>query len=523
MVEQNSIRQELQKFQEIQSDLETLERYIEEFSAFLPLPVCIVNPLGKITDVNKAFEKLTEYRSIEIVGEPLVKNFLEKEKLEEIFKKVIKDESIRDKELILITKKGKEIPVSISISKRKDKEEDFIGYFVGITNIAEFKELQEKLEEKVKERTKELEESKIALMNTLEDVEGAKKEAEGEKEKTLAVITNLTDGLLVFDKKDNLVLINPQAKVFLGVKKQDIIEKSILELKTIPVFRFLITIFGEEIKKVSRQELSLKSNLILEVSTVPIITGEEEIGTLVILHDVTREKAIEKMKTEFVSLAAHQLRTPLSIIKWSLGMLSAGQFGKITKKQKEFTERAYKNNQRLISIVNNLLDITRIEEGRYISKQTLANIEKIIESIINSSREEIEKKKIKLEFKKSAIEMPKLILDEEKIKIAVQNFLDNAIKYSSIGNKIIISLRVSKKDIEFEIQDSGIGIPQEQKDRVFTKFFRGSNAAAIETTGSGLGLFVAKNIIEAHGGKVWFKSKKNKGSTFYFNLPLKKG
>jgi len=392
----------------------------------------------------------------------------------------------------------------------------------------EFKELETKTKELKESRValinmlEDVDESKRALINILEDVETARAKAEEEKEKTLTVITNFTDGLLVFDRENKLSLINPQAEDFFDIKGRDVINRSVLELNTFPTIAPLAKLVGEEIKGVFRKELSIKENLTLEVSTVPMISGEEKLGILVILHDITREKIVERMKTEFVSIAAHQLRTPLSAIKWTLRMLLDGDFGEITKEQKDFISKSYKSNEEMITLINDLLDVTRIEEGRYIYKPILTEFEPIVQFVVNSYKEEIEKKKIKFEFKKPEKKLPQLILDVEKMRLALTNLVENAIRYNLLGGEVIISLKLGKKEIELSVKDTGVGIPKDQQERVFTKFFRGVNVLRMETEGSGLGLFIAKNIIEAHGGKIWFESEEGKGTTFFISLPVEK-
>ncbi len=362
-----------------------------------------------------------------------------------------------------------------------------------------------------------MEESRTALLNILEDVEEERFRVEEEKNKTLSIINNLADGLLVFDAENNLVLINPQAAIFLELGGEKFVGKSTSELSEFSSsFRSLINIFGE---KIFRKEISLKENLTLELSTVPIPVGKKKIGSIVILHDITREKIVERMKTEFVSLAAHQLRTPLSATKWTLRMLLDGDLGPITEEQKDFIGKTYQSNERIIELINDLLNVARIEEGRYLYNPIPAVLEKIIQSALDSSQGEIERKKIHLEFKKPKKKLPKVMLDIEKIELAIKNLLDNAIAYTQPGGRITIFLDYNKKKIKFSIQDSGIGISKEQQKRIFSKFFRGTNAIRAETDGTGLGLFIVKNIIESHGGEVWFESEENKGTTFHFTLP----
>jgi PAS domain S-box-containing protein len=398
------------------------------------------------------------------------------------------------------------------------------------SKVKELEEIRVGLEEKIEERTKELqgklkelEDSRKALMNILEDVEESRGRAEDEKEKTLLVINNFADGLIVFDKNNNLDLINPQAEKSLDIKKRDIIGRSLSELKTFPTIEPVADLLNKETGEIFRKEIKIESrgDLVLEVSTVPILTDDIKTGTMLILHDVSREKMVEKMKTEFVSLAAHQLRTPLSAIKWTLRMLLDGDLGKITDEQGELVSKCYQSNERMIGLINDLLDITRIEEGRYIYGMVMSNMEDIIQFVINTYKEGAERKNIKINFKKSEDNIPKVNIDVEKMKLAIQNLIDNAVKYTPSGGVVTVSLKRGKKEVDVEVRDTGMGIPEDQSQRVFSKFFRGANAVRVDTEGSGLGLFLAKNIIEAHGGKIWFESGEGVGTTFYFNIPLK--
>ena len=391
--------------------------------------------------------------------------------------------------------------------------------------IEELEEIKSGLEEKIKERTKEteekaedLEKSRKALLNILEDVEGARAEAVQERDKTLAIITNFTDGLITFNREGVITMINPQAEKMFKAEESELKGKNIKSLENPLLFPAIDLILKKgELQRVAREEFSPRKGMTFEVTTVPL--KEEAIGFLAIFHDVSREKLIEEMKTEFVSLAAHQLRTPLSAIKWTLKMLLAGDLGKITDEQREFIKKTYVSNERMISLINDLLNITRIEEGKYIFKLIPCDIEKMVDGLINIHQEEIEKKEIKLEFKSLKEKLPKVMVDTEKISLVIENLLENAITYTKPKGKIIISLSKKEKKVEFSIKDNGIGIPENQKERIFTKFFRAANVVRMDTQGTGLGLFIAKNIIEAHKGRIWFESEEGKGTTFYFTLP----
>jgi PAS domain S-box-containing protein len=521
-------------FARAQEDLNDLERYIEEFTTFLPLAVCALNPLNIILSVNKAFCDLTGYEEIEVIGERIEKLFKKEKTLGSLFRgKLDKESAGFSQKMILFTKDDREIPVNMSLSPRKDEEGNFLGYFISLSDITEFEKLRTNLEEEVKKRTKDLEkrteelrESRVALMNVLEDVEKARKQTEEEKNKTMAIITNFSDGLLLFDFQKRLSLINSQAKKYFGIESDEIIGKGISDLAKKSVLKPVIEIIkedkGSKIKKIYREELKLKENLFFEISTIPLKEGKENIGNLVILHDVSREKVVEKLKTEFVSLAAHQLRTPLSAIKWTLRMLLDGDLGKVNPDQKEYIEKTYKSNERMITLINDLLNVTRIEEGRYLYKQNLTEVQPLVEFIISSLKEKADKENVKIKFKKPKQKLPKIKVDIEKVRMAIYNIVNNAVSYTLSGGKVDVVLLKEKGNMKIEVKDSGIGIPEDQQKRVFSKFFRADNAVRENTTGTGLGLYITKNIIEAHDGKIWFESESGKGTTFYITIPFAK-
>lgn len=233
-----------------------------------------------------------------------------------------------------------------------------------------------------------------------------------------------------------------------------------------------------------------------------------------------REAAVSRMKSEFISIVAHQLRTPLSGLKWTFDMVEDGSLGRFTKKQKEHFANCDKANEKMIDTINDLLDLTKIEEGRFLFNYSDTRIGDLIQESIGSLKMDLERKDLSITFRKDE-NIPTLAIDAEKVSIVVKNLLENAIKYSRRGGKIEVSLSLSKKGVVFAVKDFGIGIPKEQQDRIFEKFFRAENAASNEPNGSGLGLYISSNIIKKHGGEMWFESEEEKGTTFYFSLPLK--
>lgn len=338
----------------------------------------------------------------------------------------------------------------------------------------------------------------------------------------ITIINNIKDGLLVFDSRGNVVLVNPMVEKLFNVKSSDILGKRINNFITFPKIKYLFYLLGEGIKEVEKKELKIKDDLVLEVTVIPVEINDNNLSKMVIIHDITKEKMADRMKTEFVSVAAHQLRTPLSAIKWIFERLINDKSLNLKEGQKKIIKEGLDSTNRVISIVNDLLDIVRIEEGREVYKLIPYNLEKVAQSVIETYREIIKKKNIKFEYNVLNRKLPKVKIDPQKIYLVIQNLLDNAIRYSPPGGIVSINIMSDGKDVKFSISDTGIGIPKKEKDSIFKKFFRGSNATKAHTEGNGIGLYIAKNIIEAHGGKIWFDSEENKGTTFYFTLPIKK-
>ncbi|MCX6759902.1 MAG: HAMP domain-containing sensor histidine kinase, partial [Candidatus Nealsonbacteria bacterium] len=259
----------------------------------------------------------------------------------------------------------------------------------------------------------------------------------------------------------------------------------------------------------------------LEVLSSPLMAEGRKMGTMVVLRNITEKESIERVKSDFITIAAHKLRTPSSAIKWLSQGLIDGDSGELSKEQKEAMEKISFANQRIIDLVNNLLNSVEMEGGKYLSRPALFDIEEIILSVANDLREAAEKNNISIKMEKTEDKLPKIMIDKEKIKIAISDLLDNALKYNNSGGKVNIYLTKKDEDIIVAIKDTGIGMPKKEQDQIFLKFFRGEKAPKIDTEGKGLGLFIAKNIIEENGGSVWFESEEGKGSTFFFSLPVK--
>jgi signal transduction histidine kinase len=230
---------------------------------------------------------------------------------------------------------------------------------------------------------------------------------------------------------------------------------------------------------------------------------------------------IDRAKTEFLSMASHQLRTPLGIIKGYLSMMLEGDYGEIPKEAKEKLKNAYVSNDRLVKLVNDLLDITRLEMGRIELKLERASIEEIISGVVEEMKEAAEKKGLYLKFEKPKFPLPEMMLDKEKIRQVILNLVDNGIKYTQKGG-VEIKLKIENSKLKIEIADTGVGLSKEEIKNLFEIMARGRAGLQYWMQGVGLGLYTARKFVEMHGGKIWAKSPgKDKGSTFYIELPIK--
>ena len=258
------------------------------------------------------------------------------------------------------------------------------------------------------------------------------------------------------------------------------------------------------------------------------IKANDEIGDLAknfdemagtIAGSIEKIKEEERMKSEFVTITAHQLRTPLTGLKWSLDLISSGGTGTLSTDQKQVVDKASTATNHMVDLVNNLLNITQIEEGGFpvtLKKQSIVPVFTNIKDTFQSASDQ---NGVTLKMDDIPA-LPPLDIDSEKVEMALENIIDNSIKYSRPGGVVEVKVVPNERGILISIQDSGIGISPSEAERIFTKFFRSDRALHHHTDGTGIGLYVAKNIIEQHKGKVWFESKVDQGTTFYVSLPL---
>jgi signal transduction histidine kinase len=233
-------------------------------------------------------------------------------------------------------------------------------------------------------------------------------------------------------------------------------------------------------------------------------------------------KSMNAVKSDLISISAHQLRTSLSALKWILKMFIDQDLGHLTTEQSGFIKKAFDSNERMIALVNDLLTLNHSEDTTIAFNFQKVDILKLIEQTLFEFSGEVHKKGLELIFLKPEESIPEINCDTEMIRVVLQNLVENGLKYSTEGHKVLLSLKYNKDEnsIRISIHDNGIGINQEDQNSIFNKFFRAKNAVDKDYIGSGLGLFTTKNIVERHNGKIWFESTPSHGTTFFVTLPI---
>lgn len=256
-----------------------------------------------------------------------------------------------------------------------------------------------------------------------------------------------------------------------------------------------------------------------------LMIDQQGAAKLLIRRDLALSRANEQLqaldlaKSEFISIVAHQLRTPLSAIKWILHMLVHNEFTN-DGEALEFTQKAAQSTNRMIQLVNDLLEVDHIQSGKDQFIFKLMDPCALISAIASELQTIASRRKVNLSLDLSGC--VEIKADATKLRELFQNLIENALKYTPEGGNVKISANTFEGNLRISVKDSGIGIPEDQKYHIFSKFFRAANAMKIETVGSGLGLFIAKEVADRHGGKIWFESKMGEGTTFFVELPLPK-
>ncbi len=388
----------------------------------------------------------------------------------------------------------------------------------------------ENLKTELMEKNIDLEQQRKALTNLLEDVQSEKEivATQAESLQKFETASEQSNEMIVFTDADGIVeWANKSAEVVTGftVKESIGLKAGLLWGKLMPLewyknlwdtIKIDKKIFIDEVQNHRKNGEKFWSSIVV----YPLLNEKGEVTSLVSTQrDVTHEKQVDQMKTEFISLASHQLRTPLSAMKWFIEMLLAGDMGKLSDDQLKAVENIDQSNERMITLVNGLLNISRIESGRIIVEPVLTDITNLTNNILSELKQKIDEKKLEVTFNHQE-SIGDILLDQSLVRQVILNLLTNSIKYTNNKGNIAILITKENNNLKFSVTDNGLGIPKLEQTKVFQRFFRASNVQRQETDGTGLGLYLAKTIINSSGGEIGFTSTEGKESNFWFTIPL---
>jgi len=371
----------------------------------------------------------------------------------------------------------------------------------------------------------------IILVNSLR-LSRSNLEIKIERNELGSIISNLWDGIIAYDPNFRIVIFNRAAEQIFNLTSSEVMGQyfSPERAKEEKLKVLSQVIFPSLAPMVLRQsEAGVYPQIVdisidepkaeFRVATDKIIDPNGNLlGFVKLIHDRTREVELLRSKTEFIAIASHQLRTPLTGIHWALESLAKEN---LSDGQRQLVDNALNTAIKLIKTVNDLLDVSKVEEGKFGYDFQDINIVEFISKVVDDMKDLSRQFKIKINFEKPVEESIILSADPQKLSIVVSNLIDNAIRYNVENGEVFVSLEKIKDKpfVEITVRDTGIGIPEGEINKLFTKFFRAQNALEFAPNGSGLGLYIVKNIVRRHGGEIWAESEINRGATFHFTLP----
>lgn len=363
-------------------------------------------------------------------------------------------------------------------------------------------------------------------MSTKADTSETLEEAQARAD---ALFLSIGVGAIAINEQGYIDRVNQVALRVLGYRHKEVIDKWFpktikavdedgeeIPLINRPITRSFLT--GKPVTQKAYYKKKSGESVPVSITVSPIILHGKPIGAVEVFYDSTQEDKVDRMKSEFISIASHQLRTPLAAINTYASMLASGYEGKLTKGQQENLDVILASVDRMNVLISTLLDIAKLEEGTLSVRIKKIDIEDLLNSALRELQQMVAEKKIELTTdlpkKKIFINCDPLLLGE-----IYRNLISNAIKYTPEGGSVKVKIRLKNNELIFKVEDTGYGIPENLQNQVFTKFFRASNIQRRDTTGTGLGLYLAKQIAEVLGGRLEFISQENKGSSFCFILP----
>lgn len=350
--------------------------------------------------------------------------------------------------------------------------------------------------------------------------------------KNLAIVESIADGVLVADSNGDITQFNSAAERILDIKRTELIGRSINELGGL----YASGSGGKWLDEIRRwiaeptehrsgdnfsAQVQLDNNKYVQIILSPVTMGDQFLGTVSVIRDITREIEVDRMKSEFVATVSHELRTPMTSIKGYADLLLIGAAGQVTEQQNKFLSTIKANADRLSVLVNELLDISRIDRGIVKLNFQPTDVSEVVESTIKHLNGRIQEQKKQMDITSEVpADLPAVRADFDKLMQIINNLADNAFNYTHAGGSIVISAEAEENAVVISIKDTGIGIPRDKQDRIWTRFFRDEEQSLVmETSGTGLGLAIVKEYVEMHEGQIWLESEVGHGTTFFVRIP----
>ncbi|MBU1878606.1 MAG: GAF domain-containing protein, partial [Chloroflexi bacterium] len=367
------------------------------------------------------------------------------------------------------------------------------------------------------------------VSNQADELAHALREKETTQERMRVIVENVADGVLVNDMEGQILMVNQAAEEVLGIHARTMegqrwqnIGKTLAPAGYAEVAAF-ITEATARASYGGFQTIERVFDIaerVIQARLSPVITRSgEALGVVAVFDDMTYERELDRIKTDFVSTVSHELRTPLTSIKGYVDLVLDGDAGEISPDVRDFLQVVKTNSDRLTSLVADLLDISRLEAGRIALDWTPLRVHEIVEQVMENLTDQIQAGELTV-----TVDVPKHLPavrgDHERVAQVIANLLSNAIKYTLPGGQVHVQAQASSTHVQISIQDSGIGIAPDDQARLFTKFFRADHPLVRQAGGTGLGLPISKTLVELHGGEIWVSSEVDQGSTFTFTLPL---
>jgi PAS domain S-box-containing protein len=353
-----------------------------------------------------------------------------------------------------------------------------------------------------------------------------------ERAKDEAILDSIGEGVIATDEYGKIVHINRQIELMFRMDRKEAIGKTFYDLFMIedeqggpipeschPMAIALSA--GEEVVNSNYYYYSENvSRFPAALTIAPVFVNEKFVGTVTVIRNISKEKEVDRAKSEFVSLASHQLRTPLTAIKLFVEMLETESLGPLSPDQKEIMNHINQSNEKMIHLVDTLLNVSRMETGKIKTEIEKLNIKEFIETVINDSEPFVLLNRLSIKFVSPDEKDMEVCTDPTLIRQVITNLITNAIQYSYKDSvPITVTLEKTKKEFICSVRNAGIGIPKEAQAKIFERFYRADNAIKAKTEGNGLGLYMCKMFMEELGGQIWVDSEPNKGATFSVSLP----